>query len=87
MIDDLRERLDALTAGSGLEVLKSRDARKSLQVLNRQVQDEALDDLSPGEVFERCLEAGEVPPEQRDELKQSFGEILQGLQEADERAE
>ena len=87
VIDDLRERLDALTAGSGLEVLKSRDARKSLQVLNRQVQDEALDDLSPGEVFDRCLEAGDVPPEQRDELKQSFGEILQGLQETDERAE
>ncbi|MDO8329652.1 MAG: exonuclease SbcCD subunit D C-terminal domain-containing protein [Fluviicoccus sp.] len=87
LIDDLRERLDALVAGSALEILKSRDARKSLQVLNRQVQDEALDDLSPGEVFARCLEAGDVPPEQRDELKQSFGEILQGLQETDERAE
>jgi len=30
LIDDLRERLEALTAGSALEVLKARDARKSL---------------------------------------------------------
>ncbi|HEX5359957.1 MAG TPA: exonuclease SbcCD subunit D C-terminal domain-containing protein [Fluviicoccus sp.] len=87
LIDDLRERLEALTAGSALEVLKARDARKSLQVLNRQAQDEALDDLSPGEVFARCLDASAVPPEQRDELTQSFGEILQALQETDARAD
>jgi len=87
LIDDLRERLEALTAGSALEVLKARDARKSLQVLNRQAQDEALDDLSPEEVFARCLDASAVPPEQRDELTQSFGEILQALQESDTRAD
>jgi exonuclease SbcD len=87
LMDDLRERLEALTAGSALEVLKARDARKSMQVLNRQARDEALDDLSPGEVFARCLDAGAVPAEQRDELTQSFGEILQALQETDERAE
>lgn len=87
LIDDLRERLEALTAGSALEVLKARDARKSLLVLNRQAQDEALDDLLPGEVFARCLDASAVPPEQRDELTQSFGEILQVLQESDARAD
>jgi len=87
LIDDLRERLEALTAGSALEVLKARDARKSLQVLNRQAQDEALDDLSPEEVFARCLDASAVPPEQRDELTQSFSEILQALQESDARAD
>lgn len=87
VIDDLRERLDGLIVGSTLEVLKARDARKAWQVLNRQVQDETLDDLSPDEVFARCLDAGQVPPEQRGELTQSFGEILQALQEADLQAE
>lgn len=87
VIDDLRERLDGLITGSMLEVLKARDARKAWQVLNRQAQDETLDDLSPDEVFARCLDAGQVPPEQRGELEQSFGEILQALQEADLRAE
>ena len=87
VMDDLRERLESLTAGSALEVLKARDARKALHVLNRQATDETLDDLSPEEVFARCLDAGQVPPEQRGELEQCFGEILQALQESDLQAE
>jgi exonuclease SbcD len=43
--------------------------------------EETLDDLDEDEVFDRCLAAHEVPPEQRDELISAFREAITALHE------
>jgi exonuclease SbcD len=42
---------------------------------------EALEDLTPGEVFARCLEAHEVDSQERPALITLFEEVLQDLRE------
>ena len=47
----------------------------------------ALDDLDAGDVFTRCLDAFEVPDEDREELTVSYNEIIKSLHEEDVNAE
>ena len=75
----LRDRLHALTADTALEILRLKNARIRERVLAQSTDSETLDDLNPLDVFERCLAAHDVPPEQRDALRQGYREILAGL--------
>ena len=75
----LRARLHALTADTALEILRLKNARIRERVLAQSTDSETLDDLNPLDVFERCLAAHDVPPEQRDALRQGYREILAGL--------
>ncbi len=84
---DLRERLDAIVAGSGIELLRVRNSRVVERVLARAHDDETLDDLTPDDVFERCLVAHDVPEAQQVVFRDSYREILTALREADKRAE
>ncbi len=87
IIGDLRERLDALIAGSGLEILRVKNNRIVERVLNQTHRQETLDDLTVDDVFERCLSAHEVPEEQRSYLFHAYHEIVASLQEDDAMAE
>jgi exonuclease SbcD len=82
IIGDLRDRLDELTVGTNLEVLRIRNER----VLDRGISGasyESLADLSIDEVFKRCLDANEVPPEQQDDLIRTYREAAAMIQEED----
>ena len=46
-------------------------------------EDEALDDLDAQEVFTRCLDAFDVPQEEREELKGAYDEVVRDLLEED----
>lgn len=87
VIGDLRERLEAAVAGSGMEILRVRNNRIMDRVLNRMNAEETLDDLDVHEVFERCLSLHDVPDEQRAELLQTYGEAVASIHEEDTRAE
>ena len=56
-------------------------------MLDRFQDDETLDDLDVGDVFERCLAIHAVPDEQRPDLVQSYNEIVHGLSEEDPNSE
>jgi exonuclease SbcD len=78
---DLGEILHRLTANSPVAILRIRNQRRSAQLLSRSEAVEDLEDLSPEDVFARCLEVHEIDPEARPELTTMFAEVLQDLLE------
>jgi DNA repair protein SbcD/Mre11 len=84
---DLRTRLDEAVAGSGLEILRIKNSRVLERALSATGAEETLDDLDATEVFQRCLQAHEVPEEQRPALLSSYREVIVSLSEAYQMAE
>ena len=87
IISDLRERIDAATAGSQLEVLRVKNSRIIDRVLGQLHEQETLDDLDVNQVFERCLTQHEVSDEQRPVLVHAYREIVQSIHEEDTQAD
>lgn len=87
VVSDLREQLEEQVAGSALEILRIRNQRVQQQVLEQELPEETLDDLDELEVFERCLQAHEVPEQQHDELLHSYHQVLDSLHGEDAMAE
>ncbi len=87
VIGDLRERLDAAIAGTGMEVLRVQNRRILDQVLEQMRAEETLDDLDVNEVFDRCLAAHAVPEDQQPELLRAYREAVASLYADDDRLE
>ena len=87
LITDLREQLEQQVEGSALEILRIRNARISQQVLVQNASEETLDDLSEQDVFVRCLDAHQIPQEQREALLSSYQQVLSALHDDDGMAE
>ena len=87
IISDLRERLDAATAGTQLEVLRVKNSRIIDRVLGQMHEQETLDDLDVNQVFERCLTQHEVSDDQRPALVHAYREIVQSIHEEDVQAD
>ncbi|HQL08863.1 MAG TPA: exonuclease SbcCD subunit D C-terminal domain-containing protein, partial [Lentisphaeria bacterium] len=83
---DLRDQLNKAIAGSHTEILCTKTARSQFHALNTDVPGESLEDLTPAEVFQRCLNSHDVPDATRPALIAAYNEILQSLQEADTQA-
>jgi exonuclease SbcD len=79
LIGDLRERLEEAIAGTELEILRIRDNRLVERTLGQRQAEEQLADLKVEEVFDRCLEAHQIPEGQRPELWHAYREILLAL--------
>lgn len=86
-IGDLRESLDEVIDGSAMEIRRIKNRRALAGVINLNSEDDKLDDLGAGEVFERCLDAGEVPDGERERLRASYTEIIKSIHEDDVNAE
>ncbi|PSL16841.1 exodeoxyribonuclease I subunit D [Marinobacterium halophilum] len=84
---DLRQWLEQRVEGTRLSLLRVRNNRVVDRILARTGEEETLDDLQPVEVFERALNAHQVPDAQQAELKQLFSSLLQSMAEQDTRAE
>jgi len=78
VMPDLRQKLEQLVADSGVEILRIKVARQNPSLRAGQSQ-QLLQELSPQEVFEQCLQAHSVDHSQRPGLKQTFLEVLQRL--------
>ncbi|ANT65263.1 exonuclease SbcCD subunit D C-terminal domain-containing protein [Prosthecochloris sp. CIB 2401] len=87
IIGNLREMLDEVVADSAMEIRRIKNRCIMDRILNRAGEDETLDDLDAGDVFTRCLDACEVPDEDREELTVSYNEIIKDLLEEDRHAE
>lgn len=86
LMSDLREQLDALVAGTSLDILRLKNSRMVERVLQQNHSTEALDDLDEHEVFARCLAAHAVPDTQHSELVRTYQEALATLFDADPQA-
>jgi exonuclease SbcD len=80
---NLQERLTEATAGTGLEILRTRNNRVVEKALSSKEAEETLDDLDVTDVFVRCLDAHDIPEDQRAGLLETYREVLTSLQEAD----
>lgn len=90
IVPDLREKLlEALVEDSQglITLLRVKNQRIAIQTLAAQDTEQTLDDLSPQDVFSRCLDAHAVPREQRPELVRLYQEILTQVQESDANAD
>jgi exonuclease SbcD len=87
IIGDLREQVNAAIGESQMEVLRVKNNRTRDRALEAFDERETLDDLDLNEVFTRCLNAHDVPEEQRTELYHAYREIVVSLHEEDPRAE
>lgn len=87
IVSNLREMLDEVLIDSAMEILRIKNRRVMDRVIRTITEDETLNDLDAGEVFTRCLEAFEVPDEDREELTASYFEIITSLHEEDVNAE
>lgn len=76
VIGDLQQRLCELVDDTPLEILRAKNLRLAERTLAGIAAEETLDDLSVDDVFERCLAAHGVLPEQRDELAAAFRETV-----------
>jgi DNA repair protein SbcD/Mre11 len=83
---DLRARLDEAVAGTGIEILRIKNSRVLERALSGAGAEESLDNLDATEVFRRCLQAHEVPEDQRPALLGAYREIIVSLSEADPMA-
>ena len=87
VIGDLRERLEAASSGTKMEILRIKNNRIIDRVLGQIHEEETLDDLNVNDVFERCLAVHDVPEDQRPELLRGYQETVSSLHEDDVQAE
>ncbi len=81
---DLMGKVTAMIEGTGIEVLRVKDARLVAQALLAYESCEELEELMVDEVFRRRMETSDIPPEQRERLTSAFQEILSELDSEDE---
>jgi DNA repair protein SbcD/Mre11 len=93
IVPDLREQLAAITDAvpanttSPVTILRIKNQRISAQSLTADNTEQTLDDLTPQDVFERCMNTHLISDEQRPALQHAYQEILKQLQEHDTRAD
>jgi len=87
IIDSLRGMLEETIADSAMEIRRIRNRHLMNRMISTVAEDETLDDLNAGDVFARCLDAFEVPDEDRKELTASYNEIIKSFHEEDVNAE
>lgn len=80
LIDDLSPRLEALTRGSQVVILRTLDRRTSgnpaLSCGETRPDMDDLGDMDEDAVFERRMDADQIPQDQRPELRRLHAEIL-----------
>ena len=83
----LKERLREAIDGTGMEILRVKNNRILERAMRGESTEETLDDLHVTDVFTRCLEAHEIPEDQRPALLGVYREIILTLNEEDLQAE
>lgn len=78
---NLRERLEELVEGTGLEILGIKNNRLRQTILGSINEDEELGDLEESTVFERCLKSKNIPEEKWSRLSNVFQEVVSLLKE------
>jgi len=83
----VQTQLRELTDGTNVMIIRTRPIDTGKYVFNLEEEGESLEDLSEMEVFQRCLDAKNIPTEERQELMDVFSEIIHEMNEEDALAE
>lgn len=84
---DLRESLEETIADSDMEILRIRNLRTFDKAIRSVREKETLDDMSVNDVFARCMDAYDIPDDEREELKVAYNEIVHSIYEEDKNEE
>lgn len=87
IVGDLRRRIEDKIQGSMVDVLRIKNPRMFERALTEEDQPQALEDLNVHDVFTRCLDAHEVPEQQRPELTSTYNAIVSALSDDDMQSE
>ena len=87
IVSDLHERIITAVHGTGMEIRRIKNRQVFNRVLQQQEEQELLEDLNVGQVFQRLLDAAGIEEETRDELQSCYREIVTLVQEQDVREE
>ncbi|WJJ93966.1 exonuclease SbcCD subunit D C-terminal domain-containing protein [Neopusillimonas aromaticivorans] len=79
LVGDLRDQLDRAVADTSLEILRVKNNRIVDRMASMAAPEETLDDLSVDEVFERCLDAHDIPDDQRPALQQAYHQVVKSV--------
>lgn len=82
-MSDLRERLDEIISHSDMHILRIKYQPAINHVLSIEHIEDALDNLNPDDVFKRCLDAFNIPDDERQELIKSHQEIIHHIHQQD----
>lgn len=83
ILPNLRQQLQDAVEDSSLTILRIRNNRIYDYALQQTREGESLDDLTVMEVFERCLDSGEIEALQRPLLRDALTEIIETLDRQD----
>ena len=87
VVGDLRDLIEEMVKGTGLEILRIKNNRLMKKTLGDSAIQETLDDLNENEVFERCLIFHKISKDQWPDLLNAYQEILTSVNEVDLNAE
>lgn len=82
IVPDLRQKVFEMVQDSSVEVLSVKNLRGSFGQLGSSDELESLEDLTPNQVFERCLKANKIPDDQLEDLTQTFAVAFASLAES-----
>ncbi|MBS1156596.1 MAG: nuclease SbcCD, subunit [Proteobacteria bacterium] len=80
-LSDLQTRIQEITAGQPVEVLRIRRERNNAAALLQSAAKETLDELSPFDVFAKRLEQEELDPELKAHLEARYRSVVDALRE------
>ncbi len=80
----MRERLEEIVSGTQVELLCVKNTALRARMLACEGEEERLEELRVDEVFERCLNAGNVDEDRRQALRMTFAEALAALEDEPE---
>ena len=83
LLDDLQEQIYSAIGDSPLEVLRITNKRIYDHVLQKTTEIKTLEELSPLQVFQQCLDLHEIDPAQQKEMELTFNSALSALQQED----
>lgn len=89
IITNLQQELQTIVISTQVELIKIHNSQLLTQILSSAEYDEGIElsDLTPEQVFDKCLNINNIPEEQQEELKDCFAQIMQDLVTHDMRAE
>ncbi len=87
LADDLQDRVYSAVKGSKLEVLRINNRQIFDHILQQTTEIKTLEELSPEQVFQQCLDLHEIPPIQQKEMHTAFAITMAALQEENDADE
>jgi exonuclease SbcD len=86
LIDNLQEQIVAAVEETELEVLRISNKRIYNYILRQSSEIKTLEELSPYQVFQQCLDLSEIPLEQQKEMTLDFATTLSALNHNEQKA-